>query len=162
MAGGRCGRPGLALVSGGAGVGKTRIVAEVSALARRQGAVVASSQCFGTSGRLALAPVADWLRSPAIQGASAGLDPAWTAEVSRLIPAGSRGERGADARAMPDAWQRHRFFEGLARALLAVGRPLLLVLDNLQWCDLETLAFVTFLLGLAPDSPGHGGRHAAR
>jgi DNA-binding SARP family transcriptional activator len=147
------GRPGLALVSGGAGVGKTRIVAEISALAQLHGAVVARSQCFGTSGRLALAPVADWLRSPAVQGASAGLDPAWKAELSRLMPAGGRGERGADARAMADAWQRHRFFEGLARALIAVDRPLLLVLDNLQWCDLETLAFVTFLLGLAPDTP---------
>jgi tetratricopeptide (TPR) repeat protein len=51
---------------------------------------------------------------------------------------------------MVDAWQRHRFFEGLARALLTVGRPLLLVLDNLQWCDQETLAFVTFCLRLSP------------
>jgi tetratricopeptide (TPR) repeat protein len=50
---------------------------------------------------------------------------------------------------MVDAWQRHRFFEGLARALMAVGRPLLLVLDNVQWCDQETLAFITFCLGLA-------------
>jgi DNA-binding SARP family transcriptional activator len=147
------GRPGLALVSGGAGVGKTRIVAEIAALAGRQGAVVAGSQCFGTSGRLALAPVADWLRSPAVQGAAAGLDPAWRAEVSRLMPAEGRGERGAEPRAMADAWQRHRFLEGLARSLIAVGRPLLLVLDNLQWCDLETLAFVTFLLGLAPGTP---------
>jgi DNA-binding SARP family transcriptional activator/tetratricopeptide (TPR) repeat protein len=147
------GRPSLALVSGGAGVGKTRIVAEISALARMHGAVVASSQCFGTSGRLALAPVADWLRSPAVQAATATLDPAWRAEVGRLLPAAGRGERGADSRAMADAWQRHRFFEGLARALIAVGRPMLLVLDNLQWCDLETLAFVTFLLGLAPGTP---------
>jgi DNA-binding SARP family transcriptional activator/tetratricopeptide (TPR) repeat protein len=147
------GRPGLALVSGGAGVGKTRLVAEISGLAQLHGAVVASSQCFGTSGRLALAPVADWLRSPAVQGASAGLDPAWTAEVRRLMPAGGRDGPGTDVRDMADAWQRHRFFEGLARVLIGVGRPLLLVLDNLQWCDLETLAFVTFLLGLAPDSP---------
>ena len=50
---------------------------------------------------------------------------------------------------MADAWQRHRFFEGLARALIAVGRPMLLVLDNVQWCDQETLAFLTFCLGLA-------------
>jgi DNA-binding SARP family transcriptional activator/tetratricopeptide (TPR) repeat protein len=147
------GRPSLALVSGGAGVGKTRVVAEISALARRHGAVVASSQCFGTSGRLALAPVADWLRSPAVQAATATLDPAWRAEVGRLLPAGGRGERGTGSRAMADGWQRHRFFEGLARALIAVGRPMLLVLDNLQWCDLETLAFVTFLLGLAPGTP---------
>jgi hypothetical protein len=48
------------------------------------------------------------------------------------------------------AWPRHRFFEGLARALLAVGRPMMLVLDNMQWCDQETLDFVAFCLGLAP------------
>ena len=81
------GRCGLVLVRGGAGVGKTRLVAEVAARARLQGAVVASSQCFGTSGRLALAPVADWLRNDAVQSAAATLDPAWRAEVGRLIPA---------------------------------------------------------------------------
>ena len=30
---------------------------------------------------------------------------------------------------------------------------MLLVLDNMQWCDQETLAFLTFFLGLAPDVP---------
>ena len=144
------GRPGLALVHGGAGVGKTRLVAEVAELARLEGAVVASSQCFGTSGRLALAPVADWVRNPAVQSATATLEEAWRAEVGRLVPSGGRGERGGGSRAMVDAWQRHRFFEGLARALLAVGRPMLLVLDNMQWCDQETLEFLTFCLGLAP------------
>ncbi len=147
------GRPGLALVFGGAGVGKTRLVAEVAGLARLQGAVVASAQCFGTSGQLALAPVAEWVRNPAVQSATATLDPAWRAEVDRLVPSGSRGERGVGARAMVDAWQRHRFFEGLARALLAVGRPMLLVLDNVQWCDQETLAFLSFCLGLVPGAP---------
>src|ERR1017187_5142632 len=141
------GRPGLALVCGGAGVGKTRLVAEIAGLARLQGAVVASAQCFGTSGRLALAPVADWVRNPAVQSATATLDPAWRAEVDRLVPSGSRGQRVAGSRAMADAWQRHRFFEGLARAVLAVGRPMLLVLDNMQWCDQETLSFLTFCLG---------------
>ena len=71
----------------------------------------------------------------------------WPAGASR----GRRG-RGTGPRATADAWQRHRFFEGLARALMAVGRPLLLVLDNMQWCDQETLAFVTFCLGLADDA----------
>ena len=143
------GRPSFALVYGGAGVGKTRLVAEIAGLARLQGAVVASAQCFGTSGQLALAPVADWVRNPAVQSATATLDPAWRAEVDRLVPSGGRGQRGAGPRAMADAWQRHRFFEGLARALLAVGRPTLLILDNMQWCDQETLAFLTFCLGLS-------------
>ncbi|MEY9838617.1 AAA family ATPase [Streptacidiphilus sp. EB103A] len=156
------GRPGLALVRGGAGVGKTRLVAEVAEAARLQGAVVASTQCFGTSRRLALAPVADWVRHPAVRSATETLDPAWRAEVDRLVPSRGRleeregereGEREATARAMVDAWQRHRFFEGLARALIAVDRPMLLVLDNVQWCDQETLTFLTFCLGLAPEAP---------
>jgi AAA ATPase domain len=137
------------VVRGSAGVGKTRLVVEVAAAARQQGALVASTQCFGTPG-LALAPVADWLRTPAIQRAAAGLDPAWQAEVSRLVP--GPGGRGASSRALVDAWQRHRFFEGLARALLAVRQPLLLVLDNLQWCDTETLEFLSLCLGLAGGS----------
>ena len=147
------GQPGLALIGGGAGVGKTRLAAELAEVARLHGAIVTSSQCFGTSGRLALAPVADWLRSPAVQSATATLDPAWRTEVGRLVPKEGREERGAGLRAMADAWQRHRFFEGLARALIAVGRPTLLVLDNMQWCDQETLAFLTFFLGLAAGTP---------
>ncbi|MHA6629446.1 ATP-binding protein [Pseudonocardia sichuanensis] len=148
------GRASIAVVHGDAGVGKTRLVAEVAGLARGDGAVVAVSRCFGTSGRLALAPVADWLRNPAVQPALAGLDPVWRAEVERLVPTGTaRGEPVAGARAMVDAWQRHRFFEGLARALTSSGRKTLLVLDNLQWCDEETLAFVTFCLGLNAGSP---------
>jgi DNA-binding SARP family transcriptional activator/tetratricopeptide (TPR) repeat protein len=146
------GQPGLVVVRGGAGVGKTRLVAEVARGARLQGAVVAGSQCFGTAGRLALAPVADWLRNPAVQAARETLEAAWRTEVDRLVPSGGRGERGAGSRAMVDAWQRLRFFEGLARALLATARPVLLVLDNMQWCDEETLAFLTFCLGLAPDA----------
>jgi hypothetical protein len=115
-------------------------------MARLLGAVVATAQCFGTAGRLALAPVADWLRNDAVQSAVATLDPAWRAEVGRLVPAGGRD---TSSRATADAWQRHRFLEGLGRALIAVRRPLLLVLDNAQWCDQETLAFITFCLGLA-------------
>jgi DNA-binding SARP family transcriptional activator/tetratricopeptide (TPR) repeat protein len=144
------GAPGLAVIRGGAGVGKSRVASEIATMAGLGGAVVVSSQCFGTSGRLALAPVADWLRHPVVLAASAALDAAWRGEVGRLVPAEGRG---AGSRAMVDAWQRHRFFEGLARALMAVGRPMLLVLDNMQWCDQETLAFITFFLSLAADAP---------
>ena len=83
------GSRGVVLVRGGAGVGKTRLVAEVAELARRQGAVVATAQCFGAAGRLALAPVADWLRNNAVQSAAAALDPV-LAYRSRQAPAGRR------------------------------------------------------------------------
>jgi DNA-binding SARP family transcriptional activator len=142
-------RPGLVLVRGGAGVGKTRLVAEAAAVAARAGAVAVSAQCFSGSGRLVLTPVADWLRHPAIQAAAAGLDPAWRAELGRLVPSAAHRDPGG----LESAWQRNRFFEGLARALLAVGRPLWLTLDNLQWCDQETLEFLLFLLGFDAAAP---------
>ena len=120
-------------------------------MARLQGAVVASSQCFGTSGRLALAPVADWLRNPAVQSATATLDPAWRAEVDRLVPSGEpRRARRPD----PGPWSTPGSGTGSSRAWRGRCSPsagrLLLVLDNMQWCDQETLAFLTFCLGLAP------------
>jgi tetratricopeptide (TPR) repeat protein len=89
-----------------------------------------------------------------VQAGIAELDQVWRDEVERLVPSSSgRGGSGSGARAMVDAWQRHRFYEGLARALMGAGRPMLLVLDNVQWCDEETLAFLTFCLGLFPDAP---------
>ncbi|VVJ17128.1 Transcriptional regulator [Amycolatopsis camponoti] len=144
------GRAGIVLVRGDAGVGKTRLVAELAALARAEGAVVAAGRCYGTPGRVALAPVAEWLRTPAVQRAAASLDPVWRTEVDRLLPAARPAARGHPT---VDAWQRLRFFEGLARALTAGGRPVLLVLDNVQWCDEETGAFLAFCLGLLPDAP---------
>ena len=57
------------------------------------------------------------------------------------------------SRAMVDAWRRHRFFEGLARGILAVDQPTLLVLDDLQWCDDETTAWLPLLLGRAAGAP---------
>ncbi|MCW0214793.1 MAG: AAA family ATPase [Pseudonocardia sp.] len=149
------GRAGLVVLRGDPGVGKSRLMAELADEVRRDGAVVADAQCFGTSGRLALAPAADWLRTPAVRAVLPSVDPVWRGEVERLLPPSRARTQQAvpGPRAMIDAWQRHRFFEGLSRALLAVDRPVLLTLDNLQWCDQETLAFMTFYLGLAAQDP---------
>ena len=128
---------------GGAGVGKTRLVTEVAELARQQGAIVVSTQCFAAPGRLALAPVADWLRDPAVQAAAATLDPAWRAEVARLVPdrASPRTIQGRGR------WRRLAaapFLRGACPGADSGAPPLLLVLDNVQWCDRETLDFITF------------------
>jgi len=156
------GQPSVAVVFGEPGVGKSRLVAELAAIAESEGAVVASSRCFGQSGRLALAPVAEWLRSPEVRGSLSTLDAVWRVEVDRLLPGeavqrdGSAGpphtDRARAAQPGVDLWDRLRFFEGLAHAVLHTGRATLLVLDDLQWCDQETVAWLTFLLGLTVDA----------
>ena len=146
------GSPGIAVLSGEAGVGKTRLLDELSAAVQRAGFAAPRARCFAARGRLALAPVSEWLRSPPLHAARARLEPVWAREVDRLVP--PRDSRPAAApRPMADAWQRHRFFEGLARAVLAAARPMLLVLDDLQWCDEDTLAWLQLLLHLGQDQP---------
>lgn len=144
--------PRLVIVVGVAGVGKTRISAELADAARRGGAIVGRARCFASTGRLALAPVAEWLRGPALRRGVEWLDPVWRTEVVRLVPElGARGEEPPPA-PLADAWQRRRFYEGLARAVLAGESGTLLVLDDLQWCDGETLAWLELLLHLEPSA----------
>jgi DNA-binding SARP family transcriptional activator/tetratricopeptide (TPR) repeat protein len=154
------GRPRLLVVIGDAGVGKSRLISELTQKARTDGAVVATTRCFGMAGAVALKPAADWLRHPRIQRSLGTLDEIWRLEIDRLIPgaagdtySGKRvrplSEPIAASRATVDAWRRHRFFEGLARGILAARQPMLLVLDDLHWCDEETAAWLPFLLGRA-------------
>ncbi len=141
------------LVVGEPGVGKSRLVAEAARSARRQGSVVAVAHCYDIPGRLPLAPVAEWLSEPAVATATGSLGPDWAQEVERLVPTTGATGRPTASRGLVDAWQRHRFFRGLAQAVRAVPRPVLLVLENLQWCDDETLDFLAFLAGSEPDAP---------
>ncbi len=158
------GAPGLVLVTGDAGVGKTRLVVSLFAAARAQRAVTAYARCFAGSGGIALAPVAGWLGGTDFQAVAGSRNSSWSGEVGRLLPS---IPDGPEAAAMPradaapqgvsgglaDAWQRLRFFEGMAQAVLAPGRPTLLVLDDLQWCDEESLNWLSFLFDHAPGAP---------
>jgi DNA-binding SARP family transcriptional activator/tetratricopeptide (TPR) repeat protein len=146
------GAAGFAVVAGEAGVGKSRMLDELAAVVHRGGGVAARARCFAAKGRLALAPVSEWLRSPALRSAATRLEPVWAREVDRLVPPRNAGQL-APPRPMADAWQRHRFFEGLARAVLSAERPTLLLLDDLQWCDEDTLAWLQLLLRLGQGHP---------
>jgi DNA-binding SARP family transcriptional activator len=146
------GLAGLTVVTGEAGIGKSRLLDELSAAVQRTGADTMRARCFAARGRLALAPVSEWLRSPALRSARDRLEPVWAREVDRLVPP-SDADPVVPPRPMADAWQRHRFFEGLARAVLSPGRPALLLLDDLQWCDEHTLAWLQLLLRLAQGHP---------
>jgi DNA-binding SARP family transcriptional activator len=148
----RRGLAGLTVVTGEAGIGKSRLLDELSAAVQRTGADTMRARCFAARGRLALAPVSEWLRSPALRDARDRLEPVWAREVDRLVPP-SAADPVTPPRPLADAWQRHRFFEGLARAVLSPGRPALLLLDDLQWCDEHTLAWLQLLLRLAQGYP---------
>jgi ABC-type transport system involved in cytochrome c biogenesis ATPase subunit len=85
----------LLVVTGDAGVGKSRLISELAGKARTDGAVVAITRCFGMAGTLALKPAADWLRHPRIQRSLSTLDEIWRVEIDRLIPGAAGDAYGA-------------------------------------------------------------------
>lgn len=145
------GRPHIVLLSGEAGIGKTRLAEEMEGWVSRQGIASASARCYAANGRLAYAPVTTWLRSNALQTSIVSLDPDRLTEIARLVPEvlASRPKLLRPA-AMMEGWQRQRFFEALARAVHSARQPLLLLLDDLQWCDNETLEWLHYLLRFEP------------
>ena len=139
--------PAFVLVSGEAGIGKSRLGDEMVRWARQHGASTAKTRCYAAEGQLSLAPVTDWLRSECLRPYLARLDPVWLTELARLLPE-LLSEHPDLPRYEPlsEFGQRQRFFEALARAVLAAPQPLLLLIDDLQWCDQETLEWLHYLL----------------
>jgi predicted ATPase len=90
--------------------------------------------------------VVAWLRSPALQTTLGGLDPVWLGELARLMPELLSGHPGLSPPPANESGQRERFFRALAHALSPVGESRLLLIDDLQWCDRETLQWLHYLL----------------
>ncbi|MCX6043795.1 MAG: BTAD domain-containing putative transcriptional regulator [Chloroflexi bacterium] len=145
------GQPIFALVAGEAGIGKTRLVEEMVEWASRQGIATAVAHCYAVRSRLAYAPVQEWLRSPIFRRAQQTLDPLWLSEVARLLPdLLIEYPQLTPPAPFMETWQRQRLFEALARLILHSSEPLLLVLDDLQWCDGDTLEWLHYLLHFKP------------
>jgi DNA-binding SARP family transcriptional activator len=143
----------LLVVAGEAGIGKTRLAEELLIWASRQGIRTARTRAYAAEGALAYAPVAEWLRTEGLRAGWRALDPVWLTELARILPELLVEQPHVPPPApMTESWQRKRLFEALARAFLADDRPLLLVLDDLQWCDHETLAWLHYLLRYDPQA----------
>jgi DNA-binding SARP family transcriptional activator/predicted ATPase len=146
------GKPHLFLISGEAGIGKTRLAEELLGWAEQQGIATARTRSYSAEGSLALAPVTEWLRSDAIRQSLGQLADVWLSEAARLLPE-LLDERPHVPRPEPmtEFGQRQRFFEALSRAVFAAPQPLLLLIDDLQWSDQETLQWLHFLLRFDPN-----------
>ena len=137
----------LVLLAGEAGIGKSRLAAEFTRAAHRDGAVVLYGR-FDETGPGAYGPILQMLRG-------------WSGGAALTVPAQRLGPRASDLAALlpelgepPKAFrgdagvERQRLFDALAALLaeIASGAPLLLVFDDLQWADGPTLQLLRHLL----------------
>ena len=146
------GRTRLFLIRGEAGIGKTRLAEELVDWSGLNGITPVTARCYAGEGRLAYAPIAAWLKSDALRPALMRLDPSWMTDVARLRPEllAARPEVPAPDRQL-ESWQRLRFFEALAQAFRSAA-PLVLVVDDLQWADGDTIEWVQYFVRSASDT----------
>src|SRR5215468_888697 len=137
------GRSVVALVSGDAGVGKSRLVAEATRLAASRGFTVLSGQCAELGDSVPYLPLADALRGAAHSSAVRDALSSRPA-LSRLLPEGGEGPIADSDRS---GLARQQMFGGVLGLLteLAAATPVLLVLEDLHWADASTRDLVTFL-----------------
>jgi DNA-binding NarL/FixJ family response regulator len=134
------GRAVTGLVSGDAGIGKSRLVAEAVQIAERDGFTVLCGQCAEIGDSVPYLPFADAFRT-----ASPPVEKAIKARpvLSRLLPDGDGQATEADWAGLA----RQQMFGAMLSLLseLAVGGPVLLVIEDLHWADASTRHLVTFL-----------------
>jgi predicted ATPase len=134
------GRAVTGLVSGDAGVGKSRLVAEAMKIAETSGFTVLCGQCAEIGDSVPYLPFADAFRT-----APPHIEKAVKARpvLSRLLPDGAGQPREADWAGLA----RQQMFGAVLSLMseLAAQSPVLLVIEDLHWADATTRHLVTFL-----------------
>ncbi len=148
----REGRAHLVLVSGEPGIGKSRLALELGRRVRAEGHVVASARAYEAAGRLPWGPVVDLLRSDALRSHIDTLGTVWRAELARLLPELLEASPPPAPSRSGDLAQRHRLFDAVSRAIVG-DRPRLLIIDDLQWCDAETIELIGFVVRSGQTAP---------
>ena len=136
--------PMVALVSGDAGMGKTRLVSELATVAAVRGFMVLSGRCAELGDSVPYLPLADALHSAAATTPALADAIAARPVLGLLLP-----DRGATQMAggeAPGMAQQQLFGAVLGMlAELAGKAPVLLVLEDMHWADRSTRDLLTFL-----------------
>jgi DNA-binding CsgD family transcriptional regulator len=142
------GRAVTGLVSGDAGMGKSRLVAEAMQIAEGDGFTVLCGQCAEIGDSVPYLPFADAFRSapPHIEKAIKTRP-----VLSRLLPDGDGHAEQADWSGLA----RQQMFGAVLSLLseLAVDSPVLLVIEDLHWADATTRHLLTFLARMLHREP---------
>jgi DNA-binding SARP family transcriptional activator len=133
-------------VLGEAGIGKSRLVAELAAAAERRGGRVIAGACHEAERTLPLHPWADAVRHGGLLEVDERirtLPRGWRLELARLFPE-------LEPQAAPGVLREEgalQLFEALAHLFLAVAldRPLVLLVEDLHWSDVMSVRFLSFL-----------------
>jgi DNA-binding CsgD family transcriptional regulator len=144
------------LISGEAGIGNTRLVAEALAsshASRSQDTspLVLQGRCFEPDRSLPYAPLLDLLRSflasHSAEDIAAALDPSARALVKLLPELATFLPESLPASIPEPEQEKHQLFQVLTRFFtrLSAAQPLLIIIEDVHWSDESSLEFLLYL-----------------
>jgi DNA-binding SARP family transcriptional activator len=141
----------LVVIEGEAGIGKTRLAAELAGHARSLGAAVVGGRCYEEEAAVAYGPFIEGLRAALAGGERLeGVPRHWLAEARRLLPELVETHPDLPEPGPLDGPAAGRqFLEGVSQVLLAACAgpvPGVLVLDDLHWADEASLDVLAYLI----------------
>ncbi len=137
----------VVLIGGEAGIGKTRLANELALLASTQGARILRGTTSSPE-QVPYQPIVEALRDALPFLTLVDVRPIWLATIAAVVP--ELALRQTDLPALPAidaARERTRLMEGLTAVVQALSRqrPLLIVLEDLQWAGEATLFALEYL-----------------
>ncbi len=140
---------GLVVVSGAAGLGKSRLTTEAVALARHDGAACLVGRCHESSINQPYGPVVEAIRSAlsTVTVDELALPEIWRRELARLVPEMALGLSQGENAPLDGVRDRDRLFESVRVFLdaLAKRQPVLVVVEDLHWSDETSLCLLAYL-----------------
>lgn len=149
------GRSGVAVIEGEAGLGKSRLAGDFLRWVGAGGGTVLRGRAYDVRGGAPLGGIIEALRSAVDAPGLAGTDPQWLTEVARVVPELRARFPALGSVSAPTAADGWRLFEGIAQLLAALAEeaPVLVLIDDLQWCDSDSCALLHSLIRRLDGTP---------
>ncbi|UCD43094.1 MAG: AAA family ATPase, partial [Chloroflexota bacterium] len=143
----------LTVLTGEAGIGKTRLAHEFLSQLQSRGTAILSTQCYAGESNLTFSPLIDLLRQGIKLSSERkwwqGVNPHLLSEVSRLLPEFSEIIPDLPNSQLIDGpGAQSRFYEGVCQtleAMVAGPSPGVLFIDNLEWADESSVDLLAYL-----------------
>jgi len=157
----------IVLISGEAGIGKSRLVSEVTSIALQRGMFILQGRCFEQDHAFPYAPLIDLIGAFCAANSPARIEQALKQPVPALIKIfpelSLHFPSAASSPTLEPEHEKRRLFQALMQFIRHVGEPpvatkedlapLLLIFEDLHWCDDVSLDFLLYLARHANGRP---------
>lgn len=142
------GRSHVVIVEGEAGIGKSRLLTDFLHLVAARHASVFRGRAYQSSSHVPYGAMLDVLRAAVNAPGAAGTDGVWLAEVSRIIPEVRQVYPSVPEPGTHPLNGGSLLHEAIAQLLLATAdeNPIVVAMDDLEWCDADSCALLHFLI----------------